>query len=62
MRFVRRALSRTISRPRFAIAICVLVNEQRVLPRWFGYFNAWVGTGYALAAMEPQTESPAPAQ
>jgi len=31
-----------------AIAACVLANgDQRVLPRWFGYFNAWVGIGFA---------------
>jgi len=34
-----------------AIALCVLTApDQSVLPRWFGYFNAWVGLGFAPAA------------
>lgn len=34
----------------FAIALCVLSHPETALPRWFGYFNAWVGTGFGLAA------------
>jgi hypothetical protein len=35
----------------FAISACVLIDRsQHVLPRWFGYFNVWIGTGFTLAA------------
>jgi hypothetical protein len=34
-----------------ALAFCILVDPtQRVLPRWFAYFNLWVAIGFAGAA------------
>jgi hypothetical protein len=34
-----------------AIAMCVLIDpDQRILPRWFGYFSLWVAIGFAPAA------------
>lgn len=34
-----------------AIAVCVMTDSrQTILPRWFGYFNAWVAVGFAPAS------------
>jgi hypothetical protein len=34
-----------------AIAACVFSDpDQRILPRWFAYFNAWVAVGFAPAS------------
>ena len=41
-----------------SIAYCVLnqTDSNRIFPKWFGYFNLWVATGFLTGALVPFTK------